>query len=56
MERLGNLAGIFIEDVNKEDSAILDLFDMILNFLFKTILVAGVPFFLYVLIQFAGLF
>jgi len=56
MERLGNLAEMFVEDVNKEDSAVLDLFDNMLNILFKLICAAGIPFLLYVMLQFANLF
>lgn len=56
MERLGSLADLFIEDVNKEESAIIHSFDKIVNFLFKVFLMAGIPFFLYVLIQFANKF
>jgi len=56
MERLGNLAAIFVEDVNKEDSMIIELFGTIVNFLFKFLLWAGIPFFVYVLLEFAGLY
>jgi hypothetical protein len=56
MKRLITFTGMFVEDVNKEDSVIIDLFGNILNFLFKMFLVVGVPFFIYVLLKFAGLF
>jgi len=56
MERLGTLAGMFVKDVNKEESVVLELFENILDFLFKMILVAGIPFLLYVLLQFSNLF
>jgi hypothetical protein len=56
MERLGNLAAMFVEDVNKEDSMIIELFGTFVNFLFKILLWAGIPFLVYVLLEFAGLF
>ncbi|MEH7441541.1 hypothetical protein V7201_04310 [Bacillus sp. JJ1122] len=56
MERLGTLAEMFVEDVNKDDSAVLELFENILNFLYKFLLVAGIPFLLYVLLQFFNLY
>lgn len=56
MERLGTLAEMFVEDVNKDDSAVLELFESILNFLFNIFLVTGIPFLLYVLLQFFNLF
>lgn len=55
MERLGSLAEVFVEDVNKDDSIVLGFFDAVLDILFKTLLMAGVPFLLYVVIQFKGL-
>lgn len=55
MKRLGHLAEVFIEDVNREDSAVFGTFASMLDILFKTILIAGVPFLLYVVIQFIGL-
>lgn len=56
MERLGNLAEMFVEDVNKENSMVVELFGNVVNFLFKAILVSGIPFLAYVLFEFAGLF
>ncbi|MGV2938582.1 hypothetical protein AB5I83_03250 [Mesobacillus sp. LC4] len=56
MERLGILAEMFVEDVNKENSMVVELFGSIVNFLFKAVLVLGIPFLAYVLIEFAGLF
>lgn len=55
MERLGALAEMFVKDVNKEESAVLELFENILDFLFKMILVAGIPFLLYVLLLFTNM-
>jgi hypothetical protein len=55
MEKLGTLANLFVEDVNKDDSVILEAFGRIVNFLFNTFSLAGIPFFLYVLLQFATL-
>lgn len=55
MERLGILAELFVEDVNKEDSAVLESFENILDFLYKIILVAIIPILLYVLLQFSNL-
>lgn len=56
MERIGTLADLFIEDVNKENSTIINFFNIIVNSLFKVFSIAGIPFFLYVLIQFANKF
>lgn len=56
MEKLSTLAEMFVEDVNKEDSMIVNLFGGIVNTLFKGFVVAGIPFLLYVLVEFAGLF
>jgi hypothetical protein len=56
MERLGSLAEQFVEDVNKENSSILSLYEDIVHSLFKMILAAGIPFFVYVLLQFTALF
>jgi hypothetical protein len=56
MERLGNLAEMFVEDVNKEDSAVLELFSNMLYILFKLICATGIPFLLYVVLDFANLF
>lgn len=56
MERLGILAAIFVEDVNKEDSMVIELFGTIVNSLFKILLWAGIPFLVFVLLEFAGLF
>lgn len=55
MERLGSLAEVFVADVNKDDSIVLSFFASILDILSKIILMAGVPFLLYVVIQFIGL-
>ncbi|WP_170169162.1 hypothetical protein [Mesobacillus subterraneus] len=55
MERLALISEKFLEDVNKEDSVIIEMFESIVQFLFKIILVAGVPFMTYVLLQFTGL-
>ena len=55
MEKLETLANLFVEDVNKEDSVILEAFGRIVNFLFNSLLFVGIPFFLYVLLQFATL-
>lgn len=55
MERLGALAEMFVKDLNKEESVVLELFENILDFLFKMILVAGIPFLLYVLLQFTNM-
>ncbi|ESU30165.1 hypothetical protein G3A_23220 [Bacillus sp. 17376] len=56
MERLGILAEMFVEDVNKEDSMVIELFDTIVNFLFKVFQLTGIPFLVYVLLEFAGFF
>jgi hypothetical protein len=56
MERLGSLAELFIEDVNQENSMVVELFGNIVNFLFKAVLVSGIPFLAYVLFEFAGVF
>jgi hypothetical protein len=56
MERLNTFAGMFLEDVNKEDSVIIELFGNIVNFLFNMFLAVGVPFSIYVLLKFACLF
>ena len=56
MTKIGSLAELFIEDVNKEDSAIIGLFGKIVNDLFKVFFFAGIPFFIYVLFQFANVF
>jgi hypothetical protein len=56
MERLGILAGMFIEDVNKEESMVVELFGNIVSTLFKVFLLAGIPFLFYVMLQFIGLF
>ena len=55
MEKLETLANLFVEDVNKEDSVVLEAFGRIVNFLFNSFLLTGIPFFLYVLLQFANL-
>ena len=56
MERLGTLAAMFVEDVNKEDSMVIELFGTIVDFLLKSLLWTGIPFLVYVLLEFAGLF
>ena len=56
MEKMAAFAELFVEDVNKEDSMIIELFGNIVNFLFKTLQWAGIPFVIYVLFEFAGLF
>ncbi|WP_226676882.1 hypothetical protein [Mesobacillus jeotgali] len=56
MQRLGILAEMFVEDVNNEDSVVVELFGTIVNFLFKVFQLAGIPFLVYVLLEFAGLF
>lgn len=56
MEKVNTFAGMFLEDVNKEDSVIIELFGNIVNFLFKTFLAVGVPFSIYVLLKFNGFF
>lgn len=56
MQRLGILAEMFVEDVNSEDSVVVELFGNIVNFLFKVFQFAGIPFLVYVLLEFAGLF
>ncbi|MBT2662463.1 hypothetical protein [Bacillus sp. ISL-45] len=56
MERLGILAAMFVDDVNKEDSMIIELFGTIVYILFKILLWAGIPFLAYVLLEFAGHF
>lgn len=54
MGKMNTLAGLFVEDVNKEDSAIIGLFESVISFLFNIIIFAGVPFLLYVILQFAS--
>lgn len=54
MEKLETVVGMIVEDVNKEESAIVGLFGTMVNFLFKTILACGIPFMLYVFLQFIG--
>lgn len=56
MERLGILTEMFVEDVNKEESMVIELFGTVVNFLFKILMWAGIPFLAYVLLEFAGLF
>jgi hypothetical protein len=56
MERLNTFAEMFVEDVNKEDSVIIDLFGNIVNFLFKLVLAVSLPGSIYVLLKFTGLF
>jgi hypothetical protein len=55
VKKLFVLAETFVEDVNKEDSAILGFYSILLDIGFKTLILFGVPFLLYVLIQFNGL-
>ena len=56
MEKFNTFAGMFLEDVDKDDSVIIELFGNFVNFLFKMFLAMGVPFLIYVLLKFAGLF
>lgn len=56
MEKINTFAGMFLEDVNKEDSVIIELYGNIVNFLFQMFLAVGVPFSIYVLLKFAGFF
>ena len=46
---ISRLAAAIREDVNREDSTIIDSFAMILNGLFKIILFCGVPYIAYLL-------
>lgn len=55
MERLSFLAERFVEDVNKENSSTLSLFEKIVHFLFAIIAAAGIPFFMFVILQFTKL-
>lgn len=53
MEKLSNLAQCFVEDVNREDSSVIDLLGKLVDTLYTVFYLAGIPFFLYVLLQFA---
>lgn len=54
MKTIGTLAEMFVADVNKENSVIVEFFGSIVNSLFKVIQVAGIPFLVYVLLEFSG--
>ncbi|WP_415817430.1 hypothetical protein [Mesobacillus thioparans] len=56
MRRLAALTEMFVTDVNKEDSVIVEFFGSIVNKLFKVFQVAGIPFLIYVLLVFSGWF
>lgn len=53
MVNMAKFAERFVEDVNNEESMIIELFGTIVNFLFKSLLWAGTPFVVYVLLEFA---
>lgn len=53
MVNMANFAERFVEDVNHEESMIIELFGTIVNFLSKSLLWAGIPFVIYVLLEFA---
>ncbi|WP_173427564.1 hypothetical protein [Mesobacillus campisalis] len=44
-----------IQDVNKEDSVIIEVFGKVTDMLFKIIVFSGLPFLIWVLIQFSRL-
>ncbi|WLR56734.1 hypothetical protein LC048_07590 [Mesobacillus subterraneus] len=56
MQRLGILAAMFVEDVNNEDSVVVELYGNIVNNLFKVFQLVGIPFLIYVLLEFADFF
>ncbi|WP_180953509.1 hypothetical protein [Bacillus sp. T33-2] len=47
MEILKTWGAVFREDVNKEDSEIIRYFGQITNFLFKMLMLLGVPYMIY---------
>jgi hypothetical protein len=51
MSKLQVLVESWIEDVNKEDSFTLQLFEKLLNTMFSFIKWAGIPFIIYLLIE-----
>lgn len=56
MMGLSKFAIMVSEDVNHENSKIIELFNKILNNMFKFILVVGIPYFIYLLSQFTANF
>jgi hypothetical protein len=55
MEKLKLVAHAVTEDLNCEESMIIEIFRKGTDWLFKVILVLGIPFFLFVIGQFLGL-
>ncbi|WP_274854725.1 hypothetical protein [Bacillus methanolicus] len=56
MARLRDLTEKFREDVNQEDSKLIEAFGKITDLLFKFTILLGLPFLCYVFIQFHSLF
>lgn len=55
MEKVKAAFQTFVEDINSEESTIIEAFGLITNWLFKLILFLGVPFFIFVFGQFIRL-
>ncbi|MFE8695820.1 hypothetical protein ACFYKT_05510 [Cytobacillus sp. FJAT-53684] len=55
MTGISRLVAEFKEDVNKDESMVLDIYSRFLSSLFKLILWLGIPFIAYIMIQFIGL-
>lgn len=53
MVKLSKFAQGLVEDVNREDSIVVEMAGKMVDLLFNVFLLAGIPFFLYVLLQFA---
>ncbi|MDQ0411982.1 MULTISPECIES: hypothetical protein [Mesobacillus] len=56
MKAIVTFTEMFVKDVNKENSVIVELFGRIVNVLFKIFLSAGIPYFIYLLLEFSNRF
>ncbi|TCN24841.1 hypothetical protein [Mesobacillus foraminis] len=55
MEKIKAAVQTFVEDINSEDSATIEVFGQTTNWLFSLILFLGVPFLTFVIFQFITL-
>ncbi len=55
MEKIKAAVQTFVEDINSEDSATIEVFGQATNWLFSLILFLGVPFLTFVIFQFITL-
>ncbi|MBS4190894.1 hypothetical protein KHA94_11940 [Bacillus sp. FJAT-49705] len=52
MTKLSSLAAVISEDLNKEESLIIQFYGQFLNGLYKVVLWFGIPYIVFLLIQF----